>query len=58
MLGSLPPSPHSHGLKSLDKATLVQLSWVMAEPGQRLDKGCLFNAQHPSPSQLPWPARR
>ena len=39
--------PHSHRVESLDKATLVLLSWVMAEPGQRLDKGCLFKAQPP-----------
>lgn len=43
----LPPPPHSHGVESLDKAILVLLSWVTAEPGQRLDKGCLFKAQPP-----------
>ena len=33
----LPPTPpHSHRVESLDKATLVLLSWVTAEPGQRL----------------------
>ena len=39
--------PHSHRVESLDKAILVLLSWVMAEPGQRLDKGFLFKAQPP-----------
>ena len=32
----LPPLPHSHGVESLGKAILVLLSWVTAEPGQRL----------------------
>lgn len=49
MAGSPLPAtpPHSHRVESLDKATLVLLSWVTAEPGQRLDKGCLFKAQPP-----------
>lgn len=48
--------PHSHRVESLDKATLVLLSWVMAEPGQGWTKASCLRPS-PLPSQLPRPSQ-